>query len=846
MAYQEGTIADGPNGPLIFRGGQWVPMGGPQATTIPIPSSPRQQNADARANEQLRLAQEAADRAASAEARANAAADRAALEWQATHNPDGSPKKIRTFKPMPDNAAQRLSEEIGTLSALDRAIGGFQDDYAGNTITGGLENTVQNRISSFGTPGQAQWWADFAATDNQIRNALFGASLTSGEKEAYNKTTITPSMDPKQVRDNLTQRRNIALKAMQRRTNFLKANGYDPDAVDALAGEYAPQISPQQTTPWQQSYIGGDTGQNAAAFGATQGAGEIPPAMQAEHQAYIQQHAGKLDPDGYVAFMTGLHQKYGMQPAPADQYRDFVNRANRPGTTVSPNIPAPTRDLSAVEQFRNNLVSNPIGAGAAGFADSMGFGAVSALAPDQMGALGDANPLPMALGQIGGTIGATGAMGKLASGGLSRLPRMKSALDAMRFNTPFTRSLATDAAYSGIYGANTGGDPLTSAALGAVGSAGGQGVGAVLGAGARGLRLNPQALALRARGIPMTIGQQLGGIPKSIEDAMTSLPGVGDIINARRLEGLRAFNQRALNDAGQPVGARVADIGEKGAGGLFDQISNSYDSATAGVDVPLDAQFATDLAAARQAGTRLPPDYAGRFNTALDNRVGTIEQSGRMTGDEFQQATRGIKGYRASAGQAAPGFEGDYRDALTLAQDALTGQMNRGGGAQTVASLKRADQAYRQAKVIEKAIQAAKNGSGSGEVQVFTPAQLNTAATQSANKFGGKRPFSKLIDAGQTVLPSKLPDSGTAKRVLQAGIGAGGIGTAYGMGADSEDAAKTAGVLALLMAGGTKTGQKSLEKLLIERPDLLKRIGTGVSKRKGLLGSSTLPFLIEN
>lgn len=53
MAYQEGTIADGPNGPLIFQGGRWVPMGGAsQATAIPIPPSPRsvrdERRADAR------------------------------------------------------------------------------------------------------------------------------------------------------------------------------------------------------------------------------------------------------------------------------------------------------------------------------------------------------------------------------------------------------------------------------------------------------------------------------------------------------------------------------------------------------------------------------------------------------------------------------------------------------------------------------------------------------------------------------------------------------------------------------------------------------------------------------
>ncbi|MFZ8942622.1 MAG: DUF6324 family protein, partial [Gemmobacter sp.] len=46
--------------------------------------------------------------------------------------------------------------------------------------------------------------------------------------------------------------------------------------------------------------------------------------------------------------------------------------------------------------------------------------------------------------------------------------------------------------------------------------------------------------------------------------------------------------------------------------------------------------------------------------------------------ESYQQAFRGLKGSRSSAAGAAPGFEQEYRDALTQAMDALTGQMQRG------------------------------------------------------------------------------------------------------------------------------------------------------------------------
>lgn len=818
--------------------------------TIP---NPQQDIANSRADTQLELARRAAARAAAADARSAQANERQAREWSATHNPDGSPKKIRTYKPMPDSAAKRYEEEVGAFASLDRAIGGFKDEYAGNTVTGGLENTIQNRFSGFGSPGQAQWWADMTATDNVLRNALFGASLTAGEKSAYEKTTISPSMDPKQVRDNLMRRREIAQQVLARRTNFLKANGYDPDSVDALAGEYAGAVNSQAGRPqnvMEQTYLTQPGLGNAAPFGSTTERQPIPPEMQAEYTSYLENNIGRLDPEDYVRFRQQLDQKYGfpVDPAKAEEYRNWATGAAQKGRTggdVPVTIPGPNRPMSGVDQIRNNMVSNSLGAAAAGFANMGGFGVPERLAPDQMSALGEAHPYAMGAGQVAGSIAGTGLLGKGGKIGLdaalANAPRLK-ALAAK--TSPFVRNLATDTAYGGVYGGVTENDPLGGAARAAIGSAGGQAGGKLIGKGLAGVKVPAEVLRLRAAGIPMTIGQQVGGMAKSIEDKMTSLPFVGDMVNARRVEGLRAFNKKALDQAGKPVGARVNQIGETGVESLIDQIGNSYDSATAGANVPLDPVFANAMAAARATGQKLPSDFAEKFAKALENRVKPIEDAGTMTGDAYQQAVRGIKGYRAETPK--PGFEQDYRDALSLAQDALTAQMQRGGGESVTEGLGRADAAYRQAKTIQNAMKAAKNGTGSGQVQVFTPAQLNTAATKTADKFGGKRPFARLTDDAQTVLPSKIADSGTAGRVMQGALGLGAVGSAgYGAGTGDTTTLAPAALLGLLALGGTKAGQKTLQKLLIDRPDNVRRLGKSVGKKSGLFGSATIPFLLE-
>jgi len=145
-------------------------------------------------------------------------------------------------KPLPAWAATPYEKQVGIYGSIKGGLDSFKDDFAGNTVTGGLENAIQGRASSFGTEGQRDWWAQFGSTDNVIRNDLFGAALTESEKAAYAATTVEPSMDPKEVKKNLTSRRDILKAALTRRTNFLKAQGYSREAIEALSGEFAADL----------------------------------------------------------------------------------------------------------------------------------------------------------------------------------------------------------------------------------------------------------------------------------------------------------------------------------------------------------------------------------------------------------------------------------------------------------------------------------------------------------------------------------------------------------------------------------------------------------------------------
>ncbi len=512
--------------------------------------------------------------------------------------------------------------------------------------------------------------------------------------------------------------------------------------------------------------------------------------------------------------------------------------------------------MSGFEQFRNNAPQTAVGAGVASAANAVALGVPQALAPEQMQYIRDQNPFPSFVGDVAGIVGATSGISTVGNS-LARSLAPRALTGGGRLGNA-ARAVAPDAAYGAAYGGITEGDPLTGAATAALGSGAGQMLGRGAGKLLGGLKIDPNAQTLRNMGMQnLTVGQMLGGTAKSLEDASTSAPVLGDIVNARHADALQEFNLGRFNDVAGRAGQTVNDIGETGLDQLGRIKSDAYTNATRGVSTSLDTEFAMGMKAASDAGQMLPADYQALFNKVGQNRIGPITDAGVLTGDSYQQAMRGLKASRKSAGQAAPGFEQEYRDSLTMAMDALRGQMERGGGQSVIDGLKNADAITREAKTLEKAVFAAKNDAGGAGVQVFTPAQLNTAAYATRSRFPGPRPFADVTDAAQMVLPSKIPDSGTARRgaslLLPASLGGTGAGLDLALGGFSdspqEGAMSGATIGAMLALGGTKGGQKLLKSILFERGAKARRasgIFGGRKAQKALGGAVTAPFLIEN
>jgi hypothetical protein len=631
--------------------------------------------------------------------------------------------------------------------------------------------------------------------------------------------------------------------------------GIDPDLV------VGPHIGDAYAAIENQ-YFRHDPNKSAAAVRAEQanggnGGGDMPLVLPGATTATGATKATQMDPKTAALMNTLIGQGYTaeqinkiMVPAgmigPAGLKQQDVDKAFKylkAGGKISPQYEEPTTQW-------NRVVDSPVGTGIGAAADAGAFGLSDEIAGMADWAKGkgslsdmiamenarktgafDAHPRASTIGSIAG--GLTDLAGGGALTDLARVPgmtRMFAGRGAQK-----ALPLMGDAAYGAAYGAGNNNDNrVLGLAAGAAGGAAGSFIGnkatKAVGGMVGGVK-NAAIDYLKTAGVPMTGGQMLGGGWKSLEDKLTSIPLVGDIIKNRRAEGYNAFNQAAFDQAGKPISASIPAIGDMGLHRLDQRIGDAYSNALDGVSVNADPQFVSEFQNVIGQGKALPGQMADNADYTLRTRVGdSIAPNGDITGNNYQQALRGLR--RDTRGLADQPYGYDFGQVTGGAEHALDGLLDRQAPG-VVPAKKAADQTYRNYLTIEDAVKSAKNQIGDHGNVIFTPAQLNAASVRKGG-MAFNRPLKDLAEAGQQVLPSKVPDSGTAGRaavgLLAATAGGGATGGGAGYMAGDTGAGTGFGAGLGLLAGGlnTRFGQKALTKLLLERPEFARKLSDWV------------------
>lgn len=462
------------------------------------------------------------------------------------------------------------------------------------------------------------------------------------------------------------------------------------------------------------------------------------------------------------------------------------------------------------------------------------------------------NPNAAVLGQLTGGAGGALLGEGLAGRIISKLPFVYKGMQGAERAAAIAPwgARGGDALYGGVSGATSNPDnPLIGgtegAAFGLGGGMAGRGVTRAVGNSLTGVT-NSGVNYLNRAGIPLTFGQTvsgsgfLGKAIKGTEDAFTSLPVVGDILAYARNRGIKKFNNAAFKEALGPITKDVPPtIREQGIEMGLGKVGDAFDNALNGqnITIPLGRNDPFMQAVTAGAGSKTGSD---QFIDVLGRNIAPIANKGTISGREFQQLDRSIDGYTRKFDTLAngtpvvpaqPGYEpvaGAFRSMSGAMDDAV-----RTSNPALVPQYDAAKSAFRNTMILKDAVNRARGGGASGESGVFMPSQLSDAAAANSRIFGGtqgttNQPFFELTRAAQNIMPSKLADSGTARRLAVNGalFGAGGGAYAYG-GEDAQgaagDTAMTLGGLSLAMS---PAGQRILRAMVLKRPDFVRRLGT--------------------
>lgn len=292
--------------------------------------------------------------------------------------------------------------------------------------------------------------------------------------------------------------------------------------------------------------------------------------------------------------------------------------------------------------------------------------------------------------------------------------------------------------------------------------------------------VSPQVRTLADEGVGMTPGQMLGGLPQRVENAATSIPGIGDAIRGGQRAAIGDLNVAAANRVLQPLGEslpRGTEPGRALAQQLQQRVSQAYDDVIPQVrPFGPDQQFAQDL---QQVGSQfLTPDSRNAFARFLSDRIVSRFQGGPVDGATYQTIKSELGRTATQYATSSSAAEREIGQALFGVQRAMQDLLGR-TNPQVQPQLAAADAAYSALQRFNDATSRVAAVDG-----VFSPQQLQ-AAVRGQDPSMRHRAFARgdalmqdLSDAARSVLPSNVPDSGTPLRAMTAGAMAGASGMA--------------------------------------------------------------------
>jgi hypothetical protein len=271
-------------------------------------------------------------------------------------------------------------------------------------------------------------------------------------------------------------------------------------------------------------------------------------------------------------------------------------------------------------------------------------------------------------------------------------------------------------------------------------------------------------------GVTLTPGQiahrWAHGIVKGAEDATRSTPIVGNFIASAQKKSFEDFNRVVLNKALAPIGEKLprgVEMGPQAIAHVEEAIGRKYDTLLPKLTLRLDNQYVTDLTdITKVAASRLPPAQRQQLTSLLTDIHSRIP-NGTVNGFIYKQIEAELNYVQRMYARAADPAQREFSRIVTDVRGALKDTLERSNPSHAgeLQDLNSAWAAFSRAQ--GASIRRVKSAG------IFSPADLLGDIKTSSPRGVFARGHGLLQDiasAGDQVLPSSVPDSGTANRIL--------------------------------------------------------------------------------
>ena len=490
----------------------------------------------------------------------------------------------------------------------------------------------------------------------------------------------------------------------------------------------------------------------------------------------------RMSPAEVLAKSKAAYAAANTPEAKAKAYKDFQKQQVASMDKLPIGVPG-VRSLQFDAPVPGSIARGAAGAGKAVYDTARGVGEIigkEGKSDVAQSRTSDQALMDTASGKVGNILGYVGEAAPAVLAGTAGAGTAALGLGARTLVGGVTggaQGFAAPYASTGEHVANT----LVGAGLGAAMPFAGAATGNVM----RGLA-SPEAREALKAGVRLTPGGMIGGAAKTVEDKLTSWPLVGGAIRKGQARALDDFNLASVQKALDYIGVKVGKGVKAGYEAIQDgreAISKNYDTVLGQMQGRMDGQLTNGLAKTLNNHINTLPENLSRklIQTVDEDVVQRLGKGQVVGGKEVKEVISSLGNEIRSAMQSQDPAYRQLGTAYQAIQDDVKSMLKRHNPKELGEQLTNADAAHAHMLRVENA--ASRVGADEGK---FTPSQLKSAARAEDSSYK-KRGFSQgkslmqdWADVGKSTLSSKVPDSGTAGRVMMAEglLGSGGLGGA--------------------------------------------------------------------